>query len=1110
MKKYNCCHLASRFVAMLALVILGTASSLATPISESEALQRAIAFIQQRGKTIDLPSNVRRAPTHGAGNTAEAYYVFNLQDEGGFVVVSGDDRTPAILGYADSGSFNVDDIPDGLRYLLGQYADEMAWLDAHPEYAEQDVAASRAASVRQPVAPLLQSRWDQGAPYNNLCPTITTTVDNEPKTDKTVTGCVATAMAQLMYFHQHPIQVGRIPGYSTTTKDHNKVDYQLTLGALDATAFSWGDMTSTYTSSSTGNSADAVAKLMQYCGWSLRMIYGLVANGGSASYNVCVGEMLKAYFDYNADYVQRQHYTYQQWVDLMYGEMVAGRPVVFGGQSAGGGHSFVCDGYDSGDYFHMNWGWGGSSDGYYRLSLLNPWEQGIGGSSTLDGFSYSQDAVIGIAKRNNPSVVPPRRLFLDALQFDATGSTDTQTITRDNAGDAFPITLYYMVFSFLYDTNSFDVAVQLVDANGSLVGTLYETSSTGTSFAFYKGVGTSFTGNTPANLANGTYYIKVVGRQHGATDWQECYDGKQLKIKAVVSGNTLTLNAPFVSGSENALTLKRPLTVNSNNPKVGYDLEVIASVTGGSTDYHGNLFLYVDDEPEIKKQRKMGKAVDIPAGKTVDVRFVYTPPKAGVFNISVRTGASAMIGEQLPVTIAASDATTDIDLEFEADITNLNASDQLYGNVFRATVKVKNPEKDKSYIGHFVCSVREWTELNNSNNSSEWTYNSISYTEYPLAVEKGGTVRVNVAGDGLKPGKLYSVRISYKNGNNSYAEVLHLGYDEVNKHGLFTVAENSYTLGDANGTITPCYLANSSINAGDACYADLRYISSLSGVSITPSTNPNCLYLLADGADVPSDLTNKNVVKGNTATTIALVDGSPFYSPISFTANSISYTRTFTLAAAGKEGGWNTIMLPFAPTSVKVGEDEKGWFQSDSDTDKHFWLRTFTGDASGHVDFGYPTAMEAYVPYLIAVPGDTWGETWKLTDKEMVFSGTNASIVATKDVGTPASGDYFMFCGSTAGLTVTNPIYTLNETGSKFVKQTSGTVDPFRAWFEPISISSLSLASLSIGSAATDINLPQINPLPQQQQIYDLQGRSVRGAVKPGIYVKDGKKIIIK
>ncbi|MBO4811907.1 MAG: C10 family peptidase [Prevotella sp.] len=1094
MKKYNCCHLASRFVAMLALVILGTASSLATPISESEALQRAIAFMQQRGKTTDLPSNVRRAPTQGTGNTAEAYYVFNLQNEGGFVVVSGDDRTPAILGYADSGSFNADDIPDGLRYLLGQYADEKAWLDAHPEYTEQDVAASRAGAMRQPVAPLLQSRWDQGAPYNALCPMVTSEL-------RGVTGCVATAMAQVMYYHKHPSQpTASIPGYNSMaslTKDFT---------------FDWNNMVTTYANNDNGTSANAVAQLMLYCGTSLRMQYKKDSNGNpiSEAYNVSVGEMLKAYYDYNTDYVQRQHYTYQQWVDLMYGEMVAGRPVVFGGQSAGGGHSFVCDGYDSGDYFHMNWGWGGSSDGYYRLSLLNPWEQGIGGSSTLDGFSYSQDAVIGIAKRNSPSAEPPQRLSLDALQFDKTGSTDTQTATRDNTGDAFPITLYYMVYSFLYDTNSFDVAVQMEDANGSLVGTLYNTSNT--SLEFNRGDGTMFTGYTPANLDDGTYYIKVVGRQHGTTDWQECYDGEQLQIEAIVKENTLKLNAPIVSGSGNTLTLNSPLTVNNNNPKVGYDLEVIASVKGGATDYHGNLYLYVDDETEITKQRKMGKAVDIPAGKTVDVRFVYTPQKEGEFNISVRKGPSTIIGEQLPVTIAASNVTTDIVLGFAYDITNQDDNGQLYGNVFRATVTVTNPETDKSYIGHFVCSVREWTEPNNGNNSSEWTYNSISYTEYPLMVEGGGTVYVNVAGDGLIPGKFYSVRISYKNGKNSYAEVLHLGYDEVNKHGLLTVAENSYSLGDASGAITPYEIVDDIIAVGNACFADLRNIRSFENISITPSSNSNCLYMLAENTTVPTNLQGKNVVIGSTASNIVLVDEHPFYSPIAFTAQNISYTRTFTLAAAGgKNGGWNTIMLPFAPTSIKVDEAEKGWFTSDTDTDKHFWLRTFTGDDYGHVNFGYPTAMEAYVPYLIAVPGDTWGETWKLTDKEMVFSGTNASIVATKDVGTPASGDYFMFCGSTAGATANEAIYMLNDAGSKFVKKPAGTaVAPFRGWFEAISISSLGLASLSIGSAATDINLPQMNMLPQQQQVYDLQGRSVQGHMKPGIYIMGGKKVIIK
>ncbi len=1098
MNKYYCCHLASRFVAVLALVILGTVSSLATPLSEGEALQRAIAFMQQRGKAIDLPSSVRRSPAmteSATGSTPDAYYVFNLQDEGGFVVVSGDDRTPAILGYADSGSFNAEALPDGLRYLLDGYAEQLAWLDAHPEYAAQDVAVNRVAPTRQPVAPLIETRWDQGAPYNALCPMIETDL-------RGVTGCVATAMAQAMYFHKHPENpTADIPGYTTRTK-------HIPVGALSAAdgIFDWNAMAPTYDKTATGESADAVALLMQYCGASLRMDYSVDSKGSlsSAAYNVSVCEMLKQYFGYNADYVQRQHYTYQQWVDLMYGELANNRPVVFGGRSVGGGHSFVCDGYESGDYFHINWGWSGDSDGYFRLSALNPAEQGIGGSSTLDGFSYSQDAVIGVAPRPKGSVaVPPLRLSLDALQFDANGDTATQTVTRTAATDAFPISLYYTVFSYHYDTNSFDVAVQMVDADGNLLCTLDETDNEGTPIEFNVGYSRTFSCNTATGLGDGTYFIKVMGRLHGATDWQDCYDGVQQQIEATVSGNTLTLHAPFASGT-GGIPKSATIEVAEDNPKVGHELEVIASVTGGTTDYHDNIYLYVGNKC------RMGKMVDIPAGQIVDVRFVYTPDQAGQDKISVRvknrtTDANVEIGSE-NITIGQSDATNNLTLQFSANITNLNASGQLYGNAFRATVTATNTSPTKSYAGRLNCSVREWAESDNG----EWSWKSISLKQYPLVVEKESSTTIDVAGDGLKPGKLYSVRLSYLY-NNATETALLIGVDN-NEIGTLEVAENGfYILGYPNGATTLCD-APTAIDAGNACYADLRTISSFNGIDITPSTNSNCLYLLAENANVPTDLQGLNVVKGTTAENIALVDGCPFYSPISFTANSISYTRNFERAAGGTKG-WNTIMLPFAPSSIKVegADEEKSWFRSATDEDGHFWLRTFTGDANGHVYFGYPQAMEAYVPYLIAVPGDTWGPDWQLTGKDMVFSASDGvDIVATKDVVTPASGNYFMFCGSTAGTTVADAIYTLNNDGSKFVRQEEGSVAPFRGWFEAISISSLSLASLSIGSAATDIMLPQITPLHQQQQIYDLQGRSVRGHAKPGIYVMGGKKVIIK
>ena len=306
------------------------------------------------------------------------------------MIVSGDDRTIAVLGYADSGSIHEDDMPDGLRYLLEGYEEQIAHIPT-------DAGVQLYRGGYTPIEPLIQTHWNQGKPYNNLCPTI----DGK----HVVTGCVATSFAQLMYYHKYPTEsCAPIPAYSTNTQDKDGKKITLDVPALPATTFDWDNMIDDYNPinpetgkkyvGGTDAQQAAVATLMQYCGSSVEMMYGL---GTSSAYNEAIPFALKTYFGYDGgvSHAYRKNYSYAGWVDLIYNELAARRPVILGGQAAGGGHSFICDGYDTndhagadGDYFHMNWGWGGSSDGYFLLSVLQPWEQGIGGSSGKIVFRF--------------------------------------------------------------------------------------------------------------------------------------------------------------------------------------------------------------------------------------------------------------------------------------------------------------------------------------------------------------------------------------------------------------------------------------------------------------------------------------------------------------------------------------------------------------------------------------------------------------------------------------------------------------------------------------------------------------------------------------------------
>ena len=382
----------------------------ADQVTASQARQQAQAFLNSR-----IASG--NGPRHAPGVTPQlmqekqvsGLYVFNINNNGGFIIVSNDDCALPILGYSDSGTLDPDNMPDNMRAWLQGYADEIAWAKEHGIVSVDSPATHHAAHVNKApkaaIAPLLTTTWDQGAPYYNQTPyyyqndngIISYSKDALTNYEHCATGCVATAMAQVMKYHNWPEKPTKeIPAYSW---------HGYNLPALSASVtFDWTNMKNSYTGTETDATATAVATLMKYCGYSVKMNYG----PESSSNNNQVAYALKEYFDYNENTVScvdRSCYSYASWINLIYHELANDRPIAYSGQSSGGGHEFVVDGYQSEDFFHINWGWGGTSNSYFKLSSLNPYTQGIGGSSSNDGFHYWQDAVIGIQKSTENGTV---------------------------------------------------------------------------------------------------------------------------------------------------------------------------------------------------------------------------------------------------------------------------------------------------------------------------------------------------------------------------------------------------------------------------------------------------------------------------------------------------------------------------------------------------------------------------------------------------------------------------------------------------------------------------------------------------------------------------------
>ena len=600
--------------------------------TESQALKEAQQFVSSH-------NHMKSAPTVKAAGQVSGLYVFNVSN-GGFVIVSNDDQTVPILGFGDSGNIDPNDLPDNMRAWLQGYADQIAWLQSHASDRNDVNNKSRAPqrTAKKDIEKLVTTNWDQGTPYNYQCPTI----DGK----RTVTGCVATTMAQLMYYHYHyahnsfAASSTAIPGYTTTTKDKNKKTINLTVDGLNATTFDWGKMIANYTpvNPKTGNlyldgtndQQQAVAKLMLYCGTALQMNYGLGTNGGSGAYSEAIPYALKTYFGYDGgiQHCYRKNYSYTDWMDLIYSELEAARPVALGGQSTGGGHSFICDGYkyDTADYFHINWGWAGISDGYFPLSVLNPDDQGIGGSSSLDGFSFGQDAVIGI----RPPFGGNADYCMSLERLDLCGSDATKNFTRTASSDAFTgISLYYIVYDYYYGSNAFDTAIQLVDDKGKEVQTFDDVDNQ--TKTWNQCISKTFDLSIPSSVGNGTYYIKVMSRLHGETNWQECYDGDAYKLTATINGNDLTINVPITA---NVTPASVTFAVSDESSSTGVEKTVTATVTGDTGDYSGDLVLRVNGTAVV------GQVAQIPAGQNVKLIFSYIPSQVGDNTLTLWTHRS--------------------------------------------------------------------------------------------------------------------------------------------------------------------------------------------------------------------------------------------------------------------------------------------------------------------------------------------------------------------------------------------------------------------------------------------------------------------------------------
>ena len=593
----------------------------------------------------------RRQPLQQAAPTeATAYYVYNVGQDQGFVMVSGDDRTPAILGYSDSGTFDATQLPEHVRAWFDGYADQLGYLE------RTDVRqAARVANDWQAVAPLLTSRWNQSAPYNNDCP-----MDTKNQV-RSFTGCAATAMAQVLYYHQWPEQtLTTIPAYTTRTR---KIDCP----AIPQTTIDWDLMRDSYGASSIVDSQrKAVSTLLKLCGQALQMDY---TSEGSAAYSQDYTNALVTYFGYDksAQYVMREHFSADEWEAMIYTELAQGRPVLYSGLSEGGGHAFVVDGYDGDGLFHLNWGWGGMSDGYFLLSVLNPDNtSGIGSSDTTDGYSYAQDAIIGLQHGTDATAND----LLTVFRLRVSGA---KTFTRNSRNRNFTgVKVNMDVYNMTGMTHSFGLGYALYDADGNRVDDTLLTYYDDIELRNYTGWGGDYALEMSmkfgSGLADGEYYIVPVSHSEGSDMWEPSYAADVWRIKAVISGTTLTLEEP-------ALSLSATLSATGSK-EVNRRLPLTATVTNNGSKFSGDVYLFVDST------RMGGRALTIEAGETADLDIDFIPTSTGSKQLSLAyiDNDEYVVFAQTNVTVGQAKSS---DLSATFNVTNVS-----YGVVCESHVSV--------------------------------------------------------------------------------------------------------------------------------------------------------------------------------------------------------------------------------------------------------------------------------------------------------------------------------------------------------------------------------------------------------------------------------------
>lgn len=716
-------------------------------ISQNAALSAARKY--SRTGQVAPAKNLRSDKTNNA-----PYYAFNLEQ--GYVIVSGDDEMTELVGYAENGFFDAENVPPQMQLWLDGYAEYVAAVQSGKAKARKILLSDSPSVV---VEPLVTTKWNQDAPFNNFAPEYT---DDNNNTQRCATGCAATAMAQIMKFHNWPEQgVGH---YSYEHQSFGTISSNFSEHVYD-----WTNMIDRYNNGEYSNvQADAVALLMKDCGVSLNMNYGPVSGASIYSYTPA----FKNYFRYSSRTVNRSGCETAEFTKIITDELQAGRPIIYCGTGEDGGHAFVVDGYDTNYFLHVNWGWGGYSDGYFDMNYMDPAGLGIGGGS--GAFKWNQGIVL--ARPLKDGVEPYE--FIQQLCFvlfnDVQGGIFCEQEMPANKGDV--VTILLRNTANLSGESFFgSLNVGVFDDSGALVTMGNEErieNNNGELLEFQSGslysVDLPMTLNT-AGIADGNYIVRAMSKANGNV-WRKFASTDCLNMTVADGKVSLVSPTPNISltgiGSYNGNVYKgNPFSVNitiHNGSSIPADGSILFKVTDSETGdaLSGSLRAIVYDNCDFRSNIAFSTTNDFFAiGKTYNISF---------------TGFQTTDGKTLPINNA-------IPLSFSivenAEVQNSLTFFNINGNPFGMTVSNENFSKADDTMVSINClgNANEETyqgyiaiETLNLHTGSKW-HSSLGLTEnipqgayYPQINTPFKALPIATAGDGVY--RLSTVSQEIRNG----------------------------------------------------------------------------------------------------------------------------------------------------------------------------------------------------------------------------------------------------------------------------------------------------------------------------------------------------------